>query len=438
MDNYTRRRFIKTTGGALASAMTAGIGLNLQQPVGPSDTLSVGLIGCRNMGYGLLNHALGVSGVVCGGLCDVDQKVLESRADDVEEQTGSTPALYTDYRELLENEDLDAVLIGTPDHWHCLQAIHALESGKHVYVEKPIARTITEGELVVKAARKYGKVVQVGQQQRSGTHWQKVVDMIREEHLGRLRTVRLWANFDYGKGPETLADESVPEGVDYDMWLGPAPRRSFNPNRFHGVWRFDRDYGGGLITDWGAHLLDIPLWALEIDGPPRSVSSAGGIFSGEERAIDMADTQSVVYQFEDFNMTWEHNGGIETGPYGRNYGIAFVGNRGTLIVNREGWEIIPEQEDGTPLIEEVPFRESGEGGHGVHIANFINSIRNGVEPNCPVEAGKRAAFYGHIGNIAHQMDERLKWDENGQLINRDKYEHLITPQYRDPWQLPVV
>lgn len=439
MDNkYSRRRFIQTTGGALASAVTAGIGLNRQSTTAPSDTLSVGLIGCRNMGYGLLYHALNTPGVVCGGLCDVDQKVLDQRSGDVEEQTGSAPARYTDYRKLLEDKDLDAVLIGTPDHWHCLQTVDALEAGKHVYVEKPMARTITEAELIKKAARKYGKVVQVGQHQRSGTHWQEVISMVREGHLGPLRTIRLWANFKYGKGPETQPDEPVPEGVDYDMWLGPAPRRPFNRNRFHGVWRFNWDYGGGLITDWGAHLLDIPLWALDIDGPPRSVSSVGGIFSGENRAIDMADTQSVVYQFGDVNMIWEHNGGLETGPYERHYGIAFVGNRGTLVVNREGWQVIPEREEDKPLTEAIPFRESGHGGHEAHVANFIDGIRNGTMLNCPVEAGSLAAFYGHIGNIAHQTDERLRWDENGQLIDREKYKHLITPQYRDPWQLPEV
>ncbi|SMO87388.1 Gfo/Idh/MocA family protein [Fodinibius sediminis] len=436
MDTYSRRRFIKTTGGALASAMTAGLGLNRQSPGSPAERLSVGLIGCRNMGFGLLQHALKVPGVVCRGLCDVDRNVLEGRRRDVEKQTGETPPLYSDYRKLLEDQELDAVFIGTPDHWHCLQTIHALQAGKHVYVEKPLARTITEGELIREAARTYGKVVQVGQHQRSGAHWQKVVGMIRDGHLGSLRTVRLWANFDYGKGPERLPDEPVPEGVDYDMWLGPAPKRPFNQNRFHGVWRFDWDYGGGLITDWGAHLLDIPLWALEIDGPPQSVSSVGGIFSGEDRAIDMADTQSVVYQFEDVNMVWEHNGGLQTGPYERNYGLAFVGNRGTLVVNREGWQVIPERDGNQPLVREIPFRESGEGGHGAHVANFIDSIRTGAELNCPVEAGRLSAFYGHIGNIAHRTDERLRWNEAGALIGRDRYEHLITPQYRSPWQLP--
>lgn len=435
MGKYSRRRFLKTTGGALTSAFA---GFGIQKTRSPSDTVSVGLIGCRNMGYWLMHHALNLANVVCGGLCDVDRNVLERRAGDIKKQTGNAPTLYSDYRELLENKDIDAVLIGTPDHWHCLQAVRALEAGKHVYVEKPLARTIAEGEVIVKAARRYGKVVQVGQHQRSGAHWQKIVKLIESGHLGKIRTVRLWANFDYGKGPERMQDEPVPEGVDYDLWLGPAPERPFNQNRFHGVWRFDWDYGGGLITDWGAHLFDIPLWALSIAGPPQSVSSIGGIFSGEERAIDMADTQSVIYQFDDFNMVWEHNGGLETGPYGRNYGIAFVGNKGTLVVNREGWEIIPEEEEDKPLIEQVPYQESGEGGHDAHVANFVDCIRNNSKPNCPVEAGNLAAFYGHIGNIAHRTNRRLQWNKEGALIGRNELSHLITPEYRSPWKLPEV
>lgn len=437
MKKYTRRHFIKTSGGALAAAMTPGIG-SRGGGNPPSDRLRVGLIGCRNMGYWLLHHALNQDGVVCGGLCDVDRNVLDRRADDIREQTGERPPLYTDYRTMLEDPEIDAVFIGTPDHWHCLIAIHSLEAGKHVYVEKPLARTIGEAALIQKAARRYGKVVQVGQHQRSGAHWQQIVEMIRNGYVGKLRTVNIWANFNYGQGPERLPDEPVPDGVDYDMWLGPAPKRPFNRNRFHGVWRFDWDYGGGLITDWGAHLIDIPLWALEIKGPPRSVSSVGGIFSGEDRAIDMADTQTVIYQFDDVNMVWQHNGGTETGPYGRNYGIAFKGNDGTIVVNREGWEVIAETDGDKPVIEPVPYQKPGVAGHDVHVANFLNSIRGGTEPRCPVEAGQLAAYYGHIGNIAHRLDRRLQWDDNGQLIGRESIAHLITPEYRSPWTLPVI
>jgi predicted dehydrogenase len=437
MKKYTRRRFIKTTSGALAAALAPTIGFG-SRTKNSAQTVSIGLIGCRNMGYWLMHHALNQPDIVCGGICDVDRNVLENRAKDYEKQTGSRPTVYSDYRKMLENSDIDAVIIGTPDHWHCLMAIHALQAGKHVYVEKPLARTIAEGELIKKAAEKYGKVVQVGQHQRSGEHWQKIVEMIQSGYVGNIRTINIWANFDYGQGPEDQPNEPVPEGVDYDMWLGPAPKRPFNPSRFHGNWRFSWDYGGGLITDWGAHLFDIPLWAMEIQGAPKSVSSIGGIFSGRDRAIDMADTQSVIYEFDDFNMVWEHNGGIETGPYERNYGIAFVGNKGTLVVNRESWEVIAETEDDKPLIKEIPYQESGKRGHEYHIANFIDAIRNGAELNCPAEAGNLAAYYGHIGNLAHRTNKRLTWDAEGTLMDKEEYSQFITPEYRDPWKLPEI
>lgn len=435
MKKFSRRRFIKSSGSALAGALIPTVGFGKQTPM---ETISVGLIGCKSMGYWLMHHALNQPNIVCGGLCDVDRNILENRAKDIKEQTGNTPTLYDDYHKLLENKDIDAVFIGTPDHWHCLLAVHALQAGKHVYVEKPLARTIAEGELITKAAKKYDKVVQVGQHQRSGEHWQKIVKMIQSGYVGKIRTIKLWANFDYGQGPEKSPDKPVPEGVDYDMWLGPAPKRPFNESRFHGVWRFDWDYGGGLMTDWGAHLLDIPLWAMNIKGPPQSVNSVGGIFSGRDRAIDMADTQTVSYQFDDFNMVWEHNGGTETGPYGRSYGVAFKGNKGTLIVNREGWEVISEKEDDKAVIKPVPFQEPGKSGHNVHVANFLDAIRNDTELNCPVDAGKLAAYYSHLGNIAYRTNSRLKWNRSGKLIDQDKYSHLITPEYRSPWKLPKI
>ncbi len=438
MSKYTRRQFIKTSGGVLATIPFVPLTDYSSLKLAPSDTLSIGLIGCKSMGYGLLNHALKIDGVVCGGICDVDYNVMEQKAADIEKKTGRVPALYSDYRELLDNNDLDAVIIATPDHWHCLQTIHSLEAGKHVYVEKPLANTIAESKIIHKASEKSGKVVQVGQQQRSGEHWINVVKIIQSGILGKIRHINLWGNFGYGQGPLRVKDSSVPMGVDYDMWLGPAPERRFNSNHFHGSWRFFWNYGGGLLTDWGTHLLDIPLWAMNIDGPPKAVSSFGGIFSGNDRAIDMADTQTVIYQFDDFNMRWEHNGGVESGPFNHHYGIAFVGNNGTLIVNRQGWEIRPEFTDGSPVIDSIPFQECNRDHHDLHIANFIDGIRKGTEINCPTHSGYLSAFYAHIGNIAYRTNSMLTWNNKSVLNNEGNFSHLITPEYRTPWKLPVL
>lgn len=438
MTKFSRKQFLKKSGLALAATSFLPVTGLTSKSVMDSDTINIGVFGSRSMGYSLLEHALNIEGVVCGGICDVDQNILDEKADSIDDITGTKPSTYTDYRRLLEDKSIDAVFIGTPDHWHCLQTVDALQADKHVYVEKPLANSIAESEIIERAANRYGKVVQVGQQQRSGKHWMDVVDVIQAGTLGKIRHINIWANFRYGQGPEINIDEPVPDRVDYDMWLGPAQQRPFNKNHFHGSWRFQWAYGGGLMTDYGTHLLDIPLWALNIDGPPRSVSSIGGIFSGRDRGIEMADTQKVIYQFDDFNMTWEHNGGIQSGPYGRHYGVAFVGNNGTLIVNRDGWELIPETTDGVTSIEPIPFQKGIEWNHDTHVKNFIDAIRFGSDLYCPVEAGNLSSFYAHIGNIAYRTNNTMKWDKSGNLLDKEKYSHLITPEYREPWKLPKI
>jgi len=439
MKELTRRQFIKTSSGALAAATVSPLAAFGKQKVAPSDTVNVALIGCRNMGFGDLQHALKVNGVNCIGLCDVDQNILERRASDVKESAGNSPILYRDYRKLLENKDLDAVIIGTPDHWHCLQTVHSLEAGKHVYVEKPMANTIAEIDVMKKATNYYGKVVQVGQQQRSGEHWKKIANIVQSGDLGKIRTVNLWGNYNYGIGPERTENSPVPDGVDYDMWLGPAANRPFNSSRYHRWWRFFWAYGGGVQTDWGTHLLDIALMAMEVEGPPNSVHSNGGIFSGKNHDIEVADTQTTTYAFNDFNMVWQHVGGLETGPYNRNYGIAFVGNNGTLVVNRGGWEIIPVHDDeDKPLIEPVPNQEGRGSNHDIHVKNYIESIRGNETPNCPVEAGHLAALYAHLGNLSYLSGDTLKWYSNGNLINENKYSSIIKPEYRGPWTFPQI
>ncbi len=439
MTKFTRRQFIRTSGSMLAGATVAPLAGFKSLSVAPSDTVNIALIGCRSMGFGDLQNALQVEGVQCIGLCDVDRNVLEERAGDVEEMTGNAPELYGDYRELLDNPDLDAVIIGTPDHWHCLQTVHALEAGKHVYVEKPLANSIAEIDMMKKAANHFGKVVQVGQQQRSGAHWQEVVEIVQSERLGKIRDVNLWGNFGYGVGAVPVENSPVPEGVDYDMWLGPAADHAFNQNRFHGSWRYYWPYGGGVQTDWGVHLLDIALWAMNIDGPPISVHSVGGIFSGLDRSIEVADTQTTTYAFSNFNMTWKHTGGLEMGPYDRHYGIAFVGNNGTLVVNRDGWEIIPVMDgDDNPMIEPVPFQEGISSYHDVHARNFIESIRGNETANTPIEAGHLAAYYGHLGNLSYLTGDTLRWDRNGNLIDEHEYSDIINPEYRSPWTFPNI
>lgn len=435
----SRREFL-----ANATKLAAASGLSLSpilsnasnKKTAASDKLVVALIGCRNMGFGDLQNALKQPGVECGALCDVDSEVLAQRTADVLKIQGKAPVQYKDYRKLLENKDINAVIIGTPDHWHCLPFIAACEAGKDIYVEKPLANSIAECDLMVKAARKHNRVVQVGQQQRSGAHWKKAMDYMNAGKIGDLRKVNIWGNFNYGIGAMKIPDEAVPAGVDFDMWLGPAPKRSFNKARFHGNWRMFWDYGGGLVTDWGVHLIDMALWVKGITQLPLGVSSAGGNFSYADHAHETFDTMSVSYQMKDYVINWEHTAGVEVGPYGKLYGLAYVGNDATLVINREGWEVFPEVQNGNYKVAGLPKQSGGES-HEPHMKNFIECIKTREDPACTIENGRLVAVYAHMANIALRTNSRLEWNEaNKNFGNNAAANALITPVYRKPWVLP--
>ncbi|MDX1909188.1 MAG: Gfo/Idh/MocA family oxidoreductase [Bacteroidia bacterium] len=436
----TRREFLQqSTRLAAGASLGMALPLSVQGHVPPSDQLRTALIGCGGMGLFDLENQLRQPGVTCLGLCDVDQKRLEDAATRIAKLTGQRPPLYQDYRKLLENKDLDIVVIGTPDHWHCLQMVHACEAGKDVYVEKPMANSIGEAALMVQAARRYGRVVQVGQQQRSGPNWQEIVRTVQSGRLGRIRHVRLWGHFDYGMGNPRVPDTTPPDHLDYDQWLGPAPYVPYNASRLHGAWRHQWHYGGGLVTDWGVHLLDIPLWAMQVQGPPRWTNATGGIFVYPDRQIETADTLQVTYAFDTWTLTWEHVGGSQIGLYGRNYGMAFIGESGTLVANRDGWEIIPVMRDKKPLIEALPLQKTAESNHLAHAVNFLDCVKSRQNPACTVEQGYLAALFAHLANISYRTDARVVWDETTHSFGAHEAANaLITPVYRKPWTLPKV
>ena len=270
----TRRHFLRQSATALAAGLILPEtmrGSNANMKVSANDQLNIALIGCREMGWSNLRDTMNHPGLNCIGLCDIDSNILANRAAEAEKNWGRRPELYGDYRRLLERKDLDAVIIGTPDHWHCLMMTDACSAGKDVYVEKPIANSIAECDAMVKAAKRYGRVVQVGQQQRSSQMWRRMKEYIDSGKLGTIAQVNVWANFSYAAVLNPQPDSQVPAGIDFDMWLGPAPERTFNNRRFHGLWRMFWNYGGGLITDWGVHLLDMALWGMNVKGMPNRV-----------------------------------------------------------------------------------------------------------------------------------------------------------------------
>ncbi len=439
----TRRTFIRTS-----AAATGGIGIAYSLPgsllagsriLGANDRITLALIGARNMGWGDLEDLLKQPGVVCKTLCDVDESVLAEKSGALAEAGSSRPMLEKDYRKVLDDKDIDAVVIGTPDHWHCLQVVDACRAGKHVYVEKPLANSIGEINVMLDAAGKYRRLVQVGQQQRSGAHWKTAMEFVHSGKLGTIRQVKYWANFNYGAGNMPVPDSGPPPGVDYDRWLGPAPDRPFNKNRFHGSWRMFRDYGGGLMTDWGVHLIDMGLWAMHVKTGPRSVASIGGIFAHGDRALEMPDTLTVLYEMDGFNMVWEHNGGVQQGPYDQLYGVKFIGTNGTLVADRDKWRVFPEWGGEEWRMEEMEEQPGDQLSHLNHCENFIRAIRYGDPLNAGIEIGHRSALYAHLGNISHWAGERVVYDEKARSItNSQKGNALITPEYRSPWNFPVV
>jgi predicted dehydrogenase len=438
-----RRKFIKSSTAVVAGAsvipIVPGTANEAARIFGANDKVIIGAIGINGMGMSNLKAFLQQEGVECAALCDVDNNILEKRAAETVDIQGKKPDLYGDYRKLLERKDIDAVIVGTPDHWHCLPMVEACETGKDVYVEKPIANSIQECDIMVRAADRYDRVVQVGQWQRSDPHWKKVVDFVQGGSLGKIRTVKAWAYIGWKGELPVVPDEPVPEGVDYDFWLGPAPARPYNLHRFHFNFRWFWDYAGGLMTDWGVHLLDYALYGMN-QYVPNAVMSSGGKYAFPDDARETPDTQFANYEFDDFALVWESTIGISGGSYGRGHGVAFLGENGTLVVDRQGWEVIPEVSEGELLMEAVPLTKKGEAsGLNLHVQNFLECMKSRETPNASIEIGGHIARIAHLGNIALKTGRKVYWDaENGKFFNDDKADAMIKARYRAPWKLPSV
>ena len=430
----SRRKFISS-----ASAIVAGAGLSSALPaslyaspriVSPADTIRIGAIGINGMGWSDLRAVLKNPGVECVALCDVDKNVLDKRAAELSAK-GIQVKTYGDYRKLLEDKSIDAVVIGSPDHWHCLMMVEACQAGKDVYVEKPIGNSIAECRSMVAAQERYNRVVQVGQWQRSQKHFQDAIEFVHSGKLGKIGLVKVWGYFNYGTPLVVLPESTAPAGVDYDMWLGPAPKRPFNPNRFHGKFRWYWDYAGGIMTDWGVHLLDYALLGMKA-GAPKSVSAAGGMVLNF--GVDAPDTLTTIYEYGDFNIQWEHAIGYGAGIYSREHGIAFMGGNGTLIVDRNGWEVVPQGHK----MESVPLQKSSDNGLDLHAKNFIEVIqsRKLEDLHAPIQIGSNVAILSQMGNIAYRTGKKIHWDEQKGKFDDVAANKLIAKDYHNGYKLP--
>ncbi|MGQ8338170.1 Gfo/Idh/MocA family protein [Sunxiuqinia sp. A32] len=437
----TRRNFIKqsaviTAGiAAFPTIMNAGC-------ASPNDKITVGLIGCRGMGFNDLKSFLKNKEVECVAMCDVDKRVLEPRAAEVEKITGKKPIMYSDFRDLIDNKDIDAVIVGTPDHWHCLPMVYASEAGKDVYCEKPLGNTIEECNVMVAAQNRYNNVVQVGQWQRSHSHWLDAVEYLHAGNIGRVRKVNVWSNVGWKGSIPIVPDTEAPEGVDYDMWLGPAPKRPYNKNRFHFTFRWFWDYAGGLMTDWGVHLLDYALFGMN-QYVPNSIMAVGGKYAFPDDAMETPDTATTVYDFGDFGVVWDHTIGVYGANYkSRGHGLAFLGEYGTLVVDRNGWEVIPEtvstgKKEG---YDGVKLQSAVGDGLDIHVRNFLDCMRDRDKtPNCSIEIGAHIARFAHLGNISYRLGRKLDWDgDKQQFVNDDEANAMVKAHYRAPWTLPKI
>lgn len=437
----TRRNFLKQT------AITAtGLGLMSVVPnrlygniLGANEKLTCGLIGANGMGMSNLRAFLALPNTACAAICDVDQNVLDKRIADTEKIQGFKPKGYADFRKMLENKDIDVVIIGTPDHWHCLQYVYAAQAGKDIYCEKPLANYVAETTVMEQAAKRYNVVTQVGMWQRSDPHWKEAVEFVRSGKLGKIRTVRTWSYQGWMGSVPVRPDGPVPNGVNYDMWLGPAPLKPFNPSRFHFTFRWFWDYAGGMMTDWGVHIVDYALFGMDAQGP-KSVMSMGGKFAYPDDACETPDTQQALYEFDGFTMLWDHGIGIDGGYYGRSHGVGFVGNNGTLVVDRGGWEVIPEYKNNKPEMERVGLQKGTGKGLELHMQNFIDCVKDrSLTPAASIEIAGNTARVAHLGNLAFKTGRRLYWDNDKRLFLNDKEANsLLKPDYRKPWAFPKI
>jgi predicted dehydrogenase len=432
MSSLSRRSFLERSSLAAASLPLLG-GLDPSRAAA-SDQVRVGLIGCGGMGKGDLATFFLNPEVVCPVVCDPDDNQLAGAAKLVEEKRGNRPDVVKDFRRVLERKDVDAVIVATPDHWHALLTVLACQAEKDVYVEKPLALTIAEGRAMIEAAKRHDRVCQMGAQRLSSPMYREATDFVRTGKLGKVGLVRAWAYLDWINPIGNPPDAPAPAGLDYDLWLGPAPQRPYNPNRSHFNFRWFWDYAGGLMTDWGVHLIQVLLWGMGSE-PPRAVMSSGGKYVLRDNS-ETPDTQMTVYEFPSYTLVWEHKVGIGLGLYNRPWGMAFVGTEGTLVINDSGWEIL--REPSKDALEPKKF-PGGPDPRPAHVRNFLDCVKTRQQPVENLEVGHHVSTVAHLGNIALRTGRRIAWDHAREEVTDDKAANRLTSvSYREPWKLPYL
>ncbi|WP_337176520.1 Gfo/Idh/MocA family oxidoreductase [Paludisphaera sp.] len=435
---WTRRELLAysafgaaTTGlGAVARAQDAPADGGAS--TSPNEAITLGFIGVGGMGSGLLDIFHKFPDVRVAAVCDVH----EPHALRAKEAAGGKPDVYGDFRKVLDRKDIDAVVIATPDHWHAIPTIMACQAGKDVYCEKPLSHRVAEGRAMSDAAAKYKRVTQMGNLIHAGENYHRVVEIVRSGVLGKITRTRAWMASDRGSFGRP-ADTSPPAGCDYDFWLGPAPERPFNPNRFTFNWRWYWDYGGGTLTDFCCHLIDLVHWAMEVDAP-RTIAATGGRFAFDDNA-EAPDVCDVAYEYEKgddrFVLAWSHIDSTDHGFDGKPSGVMFQGTEGTLVTNYNHHEVFPTQGK-TVDISQIPQTLPRSPGHH---REWIDAIRSRATCSCNFEYGHRLTSVGELGNISLWTGEKLAWDPVAERItNHADANQFLTKEYRKPWVLPAI
>ena len=434
---------------AVVGALTAASYSRVQ---GANDRVQVGFIGYGLIGAQHVHDFKNQPDVDLAAMSDVYQPRLEQGVA----ATGQKAKGYKDFRRLLDDKDVQAVVVSTPDHWHALLTIMACAAGKDVYVEKPLHLFVKEGQWMIQAARKYNRVVQVGVQQRSGKHYRQARDLLRDGYLGKIFQVRGGSFRNVMPGFGAPPDATIPSDLDYDMWVGPAPMRKYNPKRSIYHFRWFWDFSGGQMTNLAAHEIDIAHWALQVKGP-IAVSSSGGrmVLPKDEDNGETPDTQDALFEYPGFTLVYSFH---EAGAGRRtNGGLEFFGSKGSLIINRAGFEVIPDMKvdpnntipvfqghpaggprrsDTKPAPWVKPLKEpgSGEEQFDLHVKNFLECVKSRKRPVADVEEGHQVSSACHLANISLRLGRKLRWDADKEEILGDREASaMLERPYRRPW-----
>ena len=421
MSALDRRHFLRTSAASVAalSALSAAGAADK-----PHEKINLAVLGVHGRGRDLLRGFSALDDVEIAAVCDPDGNVIADALKAMSARQKWTPKVVPDLRRVFEDRDIHAVAVATPDHWHALATIWACQAGKHVYVEKPISHNLIEGRRMVEASRKFDRVVQVGTQRRSSAHAVSAAEFVRSGKLGKVPFARTWI----AGNRKTIghkADAPVPSGVDYDLWLGPAPKWPFNPNRIHYNWHWNWDYGTGELGNNGIHALDLARWVLGLDAP-QSISGGGGkLFYDDDQQTP--DTQVAVFDFPGTTVIWEHRIWSKTGVQGEPFGVILYGEKGTLVFDRKGWHV----EDG------VTASDQSSDSQGAHLRNFLDSIRAHKRPSADIEEGHKSTRLCHLGNIAYRVGRRLTFDASTETLRDDPAANqLLGRTYRAPFVVP--